>query len=422
MVQIKAFDALRPPPAYAPRVSSPPYDVISSEEARALAEGNPLSFLHVIRPEINLPVGTSLYDDAVYDSAAEGLSRLSKEGALVRDAEPGIYLYRQAWKGRIQTGIVCCCHVDDYRQDAIRKHETTRKDKEDDRTRHLLAIDAHAGPVFLTFKKDHSIAARIAEDSSHRPDYHFVSPDGVTHTAWRVSNPDRYVSLLAEVENLYVADGHHRSASAERAASLKEGTNPNHTGHEEYNWFLSVLFPADDLTILAYNRVVADLNGMTSSEFLDALREVGELAPANEANPDQACSFGVYVDGSWWSLTIDQATINWEDPIESLDVSILQERVLNPLLGIEDPRTDKRIGFIGGIRGTNALEERVDTEVAAVAFALYPTSIDQLLQVADTGGCMPPKSTWFEPKLRSGLFIHSMESVNAPASQEATSS
>jgi len=418
VVQIKAFEALRPPSAYAPKVGSPPYDVISTSEARAMAAGNPLSFLHVIRPEIDLPEDTPPYDDAVYIAAADGLRSLVDQGALRRDAEPGIYLYRQAWQGRVQTGIVCCCHVDDYRSDVIRKHERTRPDKEDDRTRHVLALDAHAGPVFMAFRDNDNIASQVADDSSHRPDYHFITPDGVTHTAWRVADAGRYVALFKNVESLYVADGHHRSASADRAAAARRAENPDHSGEEEYNWFLTVLFPARELTILPYNRMVADLNGLTTDAFLQSLRQLGELVEADDAEPDRPGTFGVYLDGRWWSLAVDESTIDWADPIKSLDVSILQDRILSPLLGIDDPRTSPRIAFVGGIRGTEALEQRVSSGDAAVAFSLYPTGIDQLLNVADAGACMPPKSTWFEPKLRSGLFVHALDSTTIPAPQE----
>jgi uncharacterized protein (DUF1015 family) len=410
VVRIKAFEALRPPAAVAPKVASPPYDVVSTAEARQLAAGNPLSFLHVIRPEIDLPDGTDPFDPLVYQAAHEGLDRLIELGGLRRDADASIFLYRQVWNGRSQTGIVCCCHVDDYRANVIRKHEKTRPDKEDDRTRHALALDANAGPIFLTFRDVAAISTRIADDSAHRPMYHFMTPDGVTHTAWQVAEPDAYVALLADVPHAYVADGHHRTASAARAAAERSQENPQHDGTEEYNWFLSTLFPANQLTILPYNRVVADLNGLSEADFLAALRAVGTLSQTREPQPDHAGTFGIHVAGQWWSLTIDKQSIDWNDPIGSLDVSLLQSRVLEPILGVGDPRTDARIGFVGGIRGTDELEQRVASADAAVAFLLHPTSIDQLLNVSDAGECMPPKSTWFEPKLRSGLFVHALDS------------
>jgi uncharacterized protein (DUF1015 family) len=383
---------------------------VSTAEALALAEGNPSSFLHVIRPEIGLPDGTDPYSDAVYGAARAGLDRLLSEGMLRREQTPGIHLYRQVWNGRSQTGLVCCCHVDDYRTDIIRKHEKTRQDKEDDRTRHLLSLDAHTGPVFLAYRNDAELEALIANDQARRPWCHFVTPDGVTHTVWDVADPEPYIALMANVPHAYVADGHHRSASAERAATHLAGQNPSHTGSEEYNWFLSVLFPAESLSVLPYNRVVRDLNGMSTEAFLEALGRCGELVTTDTPEPDRPCTFGVHVDGTWWMLAIDEGSVDWSDSIGSLDVSILQDRVLTPILGIGDPRTDERISFVGGIRGTDELEARV--AAGGAAFALHATSMDQLLAVSDDGKCMPPKSTWFEPKLRSGLFVHAMDSAS----------
>lgn len=420
MVHIKAFEALRPPAAVAPKVASPPYDVVSTNEARSLAAGNPLSFLHVIRPEIDLPEGVNPFDKTVYQAARNGLKRLIELGGLRRDEDASIFLYRQVWNGRSQTGIVCCCHVDDYRANIIRKHEKTRPDKENDRTHHVLALDANAGPILLAFRDVDTIAARIAEDSAHRPLYHFISPDGVTHTAWRVADPEAYVTLLKNLPHAYIADGHHRTASAARAAAERAQHNPRHDGTEEYNWFLSVLFPASQLTILPYNRIVSDLHGLNEAGFLAALGDAGTVVQTNEPQPDRPCTFGIRIDGQWWSLAIDEDSVDWNDPIGSLDVSLLQTRVLQPILGIEESRTDTRIGFVGGIRGTDELERRVASGEAAVAFALYPTSIDQLLTVSDAGECMPPKSTWFEPKLRSGLFVHALDSQNAATPLETS--
>jgi uncharacterized protein (DUF1015 family) len=413
MVHIKAFEALRPPAPFAPRVASPPYDIVSTEEAATLAADNPLSFLRVIRPEIDLPAGTDPYSEIVYETARAGLDRLISEDALVRDAAPAIYLYRQAWNGRTQTGIVCCCHVSDYRTDVIRKHEKTRKDKEDDRTRHVLTLDANTGPIFLTYRGHDIVAARVLDDTSHRPLYHFVSPDDVTHTVWQVPDPDAYARLFDQISTVYIADGHHRTASAARAAETLASANPNHTGNEEYNWFLSVLFPANELTILPYNRLVSDLNGLSEDDFLDALRTQGELVQTDQPQSDRPCTFGIYVGGTWWSLAIDERTVDWSDHVESLDVSLLQNRILTPILDVGDPRTDPRIGFVGGIRGAKELASRVDSGAAAAAFALHATTIDQLLAVSDAGECMPPKSTWFEPKLRSGLFVHMLDSAHA---------
>ena len=421
MVQIKPFEALRPPASIAPKVASPPYDVVSTSEARALADGNPLSFLHVIRPEIDLPDDTNPYDASVYEAAHAGLQSLLEQGGLVRDDEPAIYLYRQAWNGKSQTGIVCCCHVDDYQNNVIRKHEKTRQDKEDDRTRHVMALDANAGPIFLTFRDEEAVAIQMAEDSAARPMYHFVTPDGVTHTAWKVADASCYVEMLRGVSDAYVADGHHRTASAARAAVEHAAANPTHDGTEEYNWFLSVLFPASQLSILPYNRVVSDLNGHTPESFLESVRRIGEVVQTDEPTPDRPATLCFYLQGQWWSVAVDEGSIDWGDPIGSLDVSILQDRILAPILGIQDPRTDSRIGFVGGIRGPEELEQRVDTDGVAVAFSLFPTSIDQLLTVADAGACMPPKSTWFQPKLRSGLFVHQLDSASPCCSSHSSS-
>jgi uncharacterized protein (DUF1015 family) len=414
VVHIKAFEAVRPPAPLASQVASPPYDVVSTDEARELAAGNPLSFLHVIRPEIDLPANTDPFDESVYQAAHDGLASLIEQGGLERDAEPAMYLYRQVWQGHSQIGIVCCCHVDDYRNNIIRKHEKTRQDKEDDRTRHVLALDANAGPIFLAFRSNDAIEARLSGDSAGRPLYHFVTPDGVTHTAWKVADPAAYIKFFKGIPHTYVADGHHRTASAARAAAARAAQNPIHTGTEEYNWFLSVLFPANQLTILPYNRVVADLNGLSELEFIESLRGLGDVVQTDDPEPDRPCTFGIRVGGQWWSLAIDEDSVDWSDPIASLDVSLLQDRILHAILGINDPRTDPRIGFVGGIRGTDELEQRVASSKAAAAFALYPTSIDQLLSVSDAGSCMPPKSTWFEPKLRSGLFVHMLDSAPMP--------
>jgi uncharacterized protein (DUF1015 family) len=409
MLRIAPFAALRPLPNQAARVASVPYDVVNSAEARRLAEGNPLSFLHVVKPEIDLPEGTNLYDDAVYAKAAENLQRLIDSGTLIREKAPALYLYRQVMKHRPQVGLVACCHIDDYANDIIKKHEKTRREKEDDRTRHVKIVNANTGPVFLTYRDRVEIDRLVEKDMNARPVYHFDAPDGVTHTVWIVSDPRPYVEAFREVHCAYVADGHHRSASAARAGAEKRAANPNHTGEEEYNWFLTVLFPAGQLNILPYNRVVNDLNGQTAGQVLDRLREVGSLSETDEPSPDKPGVFCFYIDGRWYRLELDPATIDRSDPIESLDVALLQSRVLEPIFGIDDPRTSDRIDFVGGIRGTGELAGRVDRGEAAVGISMHPTTIDQLLSVADAGLVMPPKSTWFEPKLRSGLFIHTLD-------------
>lgn len=409
-VRIRPFRAVRPTPEEASTVASVPYDVVNRAEAKALAEGLPHSFLHVLRPEIDLPDDLSTYDDQVYAKARENYDRLKSDGALVQEDQPCLYLYRQIMDGRAQVGLVCCCHVDDYENDLIKKHEKTRKVKEDDRTRHVLTLNANAGPVFLTYR-DRSELNNLVEAaaSSSEPLYDFTSPDGVQHTVWRVSETQAFVDAFGAVDAAYVADGHHRSASAWRAGKERRAKNPAHTGDEEYNWFLTVLFPASQLNILAYNRVVKDLNGHSEEEFVTALKQVGTLSPTDNPHPPQPGSFCVYVGGSWQRVDLPAESIDHKDPINSLDVALLETRILQPILGIGDVRTDERIDFVGGIRGTAELEKRVDSGEFACAISMYPTTIDQLLNVADANMVMPPKSTWFEPKLRSGLFIHELD-------------
>ena len=409
MLRIKPFAALRPLPNIAAQVSSVPYDIVTTAEARQLAADNPRSFLRVLRPEIDLPVEMDPHDPAVYAAAKQNFQRLLSNGDLVREDEPKLYLYRQVINDHYQIGLVCCCHLDDYNNDIIKKHEKTRPDKEDDRTRHMLAINAQPGPVLMTYRDQPKIDKLVAQDVNNRPLFHFVAPDGVTHTVWTVDDAQPYCDVFAEVEAAYIADGHHRSASAARAAAQRRAANPNHTGHEEYNWFLTVLFPASQLTILPYNRVVTDLAGQSVQQVLKRLAEVGNLSDTQESQPDRSGVFGIYLDGSWRQLTLDEATIDRSDPIQSLDVALLQDRVLEPIFSIGDPRSDQRLDFIGGLNSSQKLVSRVHSGDAAAAFSLFPTTIQQLLSVADAGLVMPPKSTWFEPKLRSGLFIHMLD-------------
>ena len=407
MATIRAFRALRPPAESAALVSAVPYDVVNTEEARALAAGNPLSFLHVSRPEIDLPDGTDIYSDAVYAKAAENLETLKAEAPLFIEDTPGLYVYRLRMGTHTQMGIAACCSIDEYDSDIIRKHERTRKDKEDDRTRHMIALRAQTGPVFLTYRGRDDINDLVIRAQQQEPLYDFVAPDGVAHTIWRISESDRDLMIEAfrSVPLLYIADGHHRAASASRTrAELR--TNPDHDGGEEYNFFLSVLFPADQLQILPYNRVVRDLNGMSASQFLEALSRKFDVADAASPSPGEKSAICMYLAGRWHRMTLPSGTTNPIDPISSLDVSVLQERVLEPLLGITDIRTDKRIDFVGGIRGTAALEEMINEGRAAVAFSLYPVTVDDLMTIADAKEIMPPKSTWFEPKLRDGLLSH----------------
>jgi len=404
---IRPFSALRPSPDRAKQVSSVPYDVVNTEEARKLAAGNPLSFLHVSRPEIDLPDGTDIYSDSVYRKAVENFQNLIKSCPLETENAPSIYLYRLIMGEHEQIGVVACCAVDEYDNDVILKHERTRRDKEDDRTRHMIALGAQTGPVFLTYRARRDIDTMVMETTMANALFDFTAEDGIQHTIWRVPDPVRFVQAFRGVPNLYIADGHHRAASASRARSELNRKNSGQAGDEEVNFFLTVIFPDDQVKILPYNRVVRDLNGQTKEEFLGSVRktfEVNEGAPSEPAEPG---NWSMFLDGKWYGLSLRDSDKNAaKGAVESLDVSILQERLLSPILGIADVRTDKRIDFVGGLRGTAELERLVNEQKAAVAFALYPTSLEDLLRVSDAKEIMPPKSTWFEPKLRDGLLIH----------------
>jgi uncharacterized protein (DUF1015 family) len=405
-VRLHPFDAVRPKPELASQVAAVPYDVVNRTEAAELAAGNPYSFLHCGRSDIDLPEDLDPHDPGIYSQARKALDQFIAGGVLVRDGAPALYLYRQIMGGRAQTGLVGCVHIDDYEHDIIRKHEKTRQDKEDDRTRHILTLEAHAEPVFLTYRGQPEIDTLTATVLVTAPLYDFTAPDGVRHTVWRISGPTSWLDAFRRVPHAYVADGHHRSASAWRAGKERRSANPKHDGNEEYNWFLAVLFPSHQLTILPYNRLVRDLGGKTPAEVLQALRRVGRVSPAGDPRPSGPGTFCVYLAGAWHEVRLDEKSIDCQDPIGSLDVSLLQDRVLGPILGIGDPRTDARIDFVGGIRGTAELERRVNSGEMAIAFSLYPTTVEQLMAVSDAGVIMPPKSTWFEPKLRSGLFVH----------------
>jgi uncharacterized protein (DUF1015 family) len=410
MLRISPFEALRPPPNQAASVSSPPYDVVSRDEARDVIDRHETSFMRVLRPDAMLDAAIDPHADIVYDAARAALDALQDAGALVREDAPRLYLYRQAWRGKRQVGLVCCCHVEDYNNDVIKKHEQTRKDKEDDRTRHVLTTACNAGPVFLTYPDNEAIDKLVDDDIAERPIFHFNDASGVTHTGWIASAHEPYVEAFANIAKAYVADGHHRSASAARAATALRKANGPHSGEQAYDWFLTVLFPASQLSILPYNRIVKDLNGLSPSDFLQSLSSIGSVERCDApVDPDQAGTFGVYVDGQWHTLTLHASLIDASDPVQSLDCALLETNVLKPILGIGDIRTDERIGFVGGIRGLGELQSHVDSGDAAVAFSLHPVDIQQLLTVADAGQCMPPKSTWFEPKLRSGLFIHQLD-------------
>ena len=412
MAIVKPFRALRPQPAQAAQVSAVPYDVVNTEEARALAEDNPLSFLRVSRPEIEMPAGTDIYADAVYARAAANFQRLIEQAPLVQEDTPSFYLYRLRMGARTQTGLVACCAVDEYDSDIIRKHERTRKDKEDDRTRHILTLRAQTGPVFLTYRGSAAVNALSEELAQSAPLFDFTATDGITHTIWRVPS-ERNASLIdafAAVPLLYIADGHHRAKSASRARAELKTQNPQHTSpserEAEHNFFQCVLFPADQLQILAYNRAVKDLNGYSIEEFLKEVARSFEITPDAAPVPERQARFAMYLQGRWYGLKLRQDVTRSFEVIERLDVSVLQNHLLAPVLAVQDPRTDKRIDFIGGIRGTAELERLVNEGKAAVAFSLYPTTLDDLMNVSDAGEIMPPKSTWFEPKLRDGLLSH----------------
>ena len=407
MAEIRPFPSGRPPKALAERVASVPYDVVDTAEASKLAEGNPVSFLHVCRPEIDLPSGTDVHSEPVYAKGRENLDRLYAEGTLLPDETPRLLVYRQTWRGRKQDGLVAACSVDDYDADVIKKHEKTRKDKEDDRVRHLMTQSAHAEPVFLTYRAVPEVDARVAAVTSREPEFDFVAPDGVGHTLWVVPAPDEalFVEAFRAIPVLYVADGHHRSASASRArAALRERLGSLPAEHP-VNWFPATVFPDRELRILPYNRLVKDLNGRSAEAFLDEVRKSFAVTEAAGPEPERKGDVRMYLGGRWCGL-VPREPVDPADPIGSLDVSVLQERLLAPLLGIGDPRTDKRIDFVGGIRGTDELVRRVDSGAFAVAFSMYPTTVAELMAIADAGATMPPKSTWFEPKLRSGLFVH----------------
>jgi uncharacterized protein (DUF1015 family) len=404
---IRPFNALRPQAERAPQVAAVPYDVVNAKEARALASGNPWSFLHVSRPEIDLPDGTPVYSDEVYTKAVDNFQELINKCPLEMEETPSLYLYRLIMGRHEQIGVVACCSVDEYDHDVIRKHERTRRDKEDDRTRHIMVLRAQTGPVLLTYRARPEISSLVADALVGNPPlYDFVANDDIRHTIWRVPTYDPLVEAFAKVPYLYIADGHHRAASASRARAEMKETAFAFIGNEEYNFFQCVLFPDDQLQILPYNRVVRDLNGLSLNDFLERLREsfsVTENAPPAPAEPGR---WSMYLDGRWWGLALPDDANKPSGVVESLDVSILQDRLLEPILGIKDVRSDKRIDFIGGIRGPEELERLVQEGQAAVAFSLYPTTIEDLLRVSDAGEIMPPKSTWFEPKLRDGLLSH----------------
>ncbi|MGI5861231.1 MAG: DUF1015 domain-containing protein [Myxococcales bacterium] len=406
---VRPFAGLRPPKDKVLKVACPPYDVVNSKEAAAYAEGNPFSFFHISRPEIDLP-GVDEHAPEVYTKGLENLERFKKEGILVKDAKPCFYLYRQKMGDHAQTGLVACASVDEYQAEKIKKHELTRADKEDDRTKHVDTLNGNDEPVFFVYHARKSIDELVARLTAQAPTYDFTTEDGIGHTFWVVDDQadiERFQREFAEIPVMYIADGHHRSASASRVRELrKQRAGDKHTGEEEYNFFLTVIFPHDQMQIMDYNRVVKDLNGLSKEEFLKKVEEKFTVEPTGQKKPTKTHDFGMYLDGKWYTLTAKPGTFDEKDPVAALDVSILQENLLAPILGIGNPRTDKRIDFVGGIRGTGELEKRVDSGECKVAFSMFPTRIEELIAIADAGKIMPPKSTWFEPKLRSGLVMH----------------
>jgi uncharacterized protein (DUF1015 family) len=408
VASIRPFRALRPSANRAKQVASVPYDVVNTAEARALAADNPLSFLHVSRAEISLPEGTNIYSDAVYRKALDNFKQLIKDCPLETEDAPSIYLYRLIMGEHEQVGVVACCSIDEYDQDVIKKHERTRRDKEDDRTQHMLMLRAQTGPVFLTYRAHRDIDTMVMETMMSDALFDFTADDGIQHTIWRVPDLIRFVEAFREVPFLYIADGHHRAASASRARAELQDQSFSHTGEEEYNSFLTVIFPDEQLQILPYNRIVRDLNGLTNEEFLGVVRQSFSVADNGGVTPAGKGQWSMYLDGHWYGLTLRADAAKPEGVVAALDVSVLQERLLDPILGIKDVRTDKRIDFVGGSRGTAELERLVDAGEAAVAFSLFPTSMNELLTVSDANEIMPPKSTWFEPKLRDGLLIHTI--------------
>lgn len=414
MAVVRPFKAIRPTKELAEKVAALPYDVMNSEEARRMVVGNPYSFLHVDKAEIDLDPSVDLYDTRVYEKARDNLYRMIDEGVFVQDAAACLYIYKQVMNGRAQIGIVGCTAVDDYRDNIIKKHELTRADKEQDRINHVDYCDANTGPIFLTYRAKDAVNAIVDQQMEKAPVYDFVSEDGIGHTVWVVDDAATVEKLCREfagVDYLYIADGHHRSASAVRVGGMRRQAKPDYDGSEEFNYFLSVIFPDEQLYIMDYNRIVKDLNGNTAQQFLAKVGEkfaVTAYAGEGALKPQKKHTYGMYLAGKWYLLEAKDGTYDAADPVARLDVSILQNNLLHPILDIGDPRTDKRIDFVGGIRGLNALSDRVDSGEMTVAFSMFPTTMEDLMDIADAGAIMPPKSTWFEPKLRSGLFIHKL--------------
>ncbi|WP_315205065.1 DUF1015 domain-containing protein [Alloprevotella tannerae] len=415
MPRVKPFRGVRPPQALVEEVESRPYDVLDSDEARVEAGNNEKSLYHIIKPEINFPEGTSEYDPRVYESGADQFKKFQQEGWLVQDNEENYYLYAQTMNGKTQYGIVLCCHVDDYMNNVIKKHELTRRDKEEDRMKHVRNTNANIEPVFLAYKSSQPLIDLIDRIAKETPVYDFVAPiDHFRHQFWVIADPkDKEVitTEFGKMDALYIADGHHRSAAAALVGAERAKQNPNNTGNEEYNFYMAVCFPAEQLTILDYNRVVKDLNGLTKDEFLKALGKnfIVEDMGTENYRPKKLHEFSAYLEGHWYRLEAKEGTFNPNDPIGVLDVDISSRLILDEILGITDLRGDKRIDFVGGLRGLEELKRRVDNGEMKFALALYPVTMEQIMNIADSGKIMPPKATWFEPKLRSGLVIHKLD-------------
>ena len=414
MARVKPFKGLRPPRELVEQVESRPYDVLDSDEARAEAGNNEKSLYHIIKPEIDFPVGTSEYDARVYERAAENFAKFQREGWLVQDADDHYYVYAQTMNGHTQYGIVVGAAVDDYMNGVILKHELTRRDKEEDRMKHVRVCDANIEPVFLAYPDDDVLDAIVARYTLQEPEYDFIAPvDGFRHQFWIIDKEEDITAVterFALMPHLYIADGHHRTAAAALVGAEKAKANPAHTGTEEYNYLMAVCFPASQLTILDYNRVVKDLNGHSPVEFLALLEKDFVVSPQGTEpyRPARLHEFSLYLKGEWYSLMLKPGLVDETDPIESLDVSISSKRILDEILGIKDLRSDKRIDFVGGLRGLSELKRRVDSGEMQMALALYPVSMQQIIRIADSGNIMPPKATWFEPKLRSGLVVHKL--------------
>ena len=415
MATIKPFKGVRPPKDLVEQVASRPYDVLNSEEARKEAEGNEKSLYHIIRPEIDFPVGTDEHAPEVYLKAAENFKKFQENGWLVQDSKECYYVYAQTMNGKTQYGLVVGAYVPDYLNGVIKKHELTRRDKEEDRMKHVRVNNANIEPVFFAYPDNAELDKIVSKYAATEPEYNFIAPlDGFGHTFWVIDQDEdikRITEIFAEIPALYIADGHHRSAAAALVGAEKAKQNPNHRGDEEYNYFMAVSFPANQLTIIDYNRVVKDLNGLTPAEFLARIAENFVIEEKGEEiyKPNALHNFALYLEGKWYSLTAKPGTYDDSDPIGVLDVTISYNLILNDILGIKDLRSDKRIDFIGGIRGLGELKRRVDSGEMKMALALYPVTMKQLMDIADTGNIMPPKTTWFEPKLRSGLIIHKLE-------------